>query len=239
MSNNYFQFKQFTVRQDRCAMKVGTDGTLLGAWVQVASCRNVLDVGTGTGLIALMIAQRNKEALIDGIDIDRDACTQASENVAASPFTGQIQIHHTSFQHFEPNNGLAYNLIVSNPPYFIQSLKCPEEKRRLARHNDELPLSGLFEKSRSLLTPDGRLALILPYQQQEELLRQADRHKFYCIRQTEVIPVEGVSPKRLLVELALQPPPSVETNRLILENKLHQRTAAYMELTGAFYLVSV
>ncbi|MDR0845365.1 MAG: tRNA (adenine-N6)-methyltransferase, partial [Tannerella sp.] len=95
---------------------------------------------------------------------------------------------------------------------------------------------GLLEKSRSLLTPDGRLALILPCQQQEELLRQADRHTFYCTRQTEVIPVEGASPKRLLVELSTQPAPPVETNRLVLENKQHQRTAAYMELTGSFYL---
>ena len=116
MSNSYFQFKQFTVRQDKCAMKVGTDGVLLGAWVDVDRCNRILDVGTGTGLIALMLAQRS-EALIEAIDIDAAACEQAQENAAASPFAGRVQVAHTAFANFD--NTYPYDLIVSNPPYSI------------------------------------------------------------------------------------------------------------------------
>jgi tRNA1Val (adenine37-N6)-methyltransferase len=217
-------------------MKVGTDGTLLGAWTDVSSCRSVLDIGTGTGLIALMIAQRCSDATIDAVEIDADACTQAAENVSASPFAQQIHIHHATFQEFAKTANRQYDLIVSNPPYFVQSLKCPETKRRIARHDDELSPAFLLAESRRILTPAGHISLILPYLQLNEVLKQATQNSLHCIRQTHVIPVEGAQPKRLLIEFSLQPQLSTQINVLVLEDVNRQRTAAYKALTGDFYL---
>ena len=217
MSNSYFQFKQFTVRQDKCAMKVGTDGVLLGAWVDVDRCNRILDVGTGTGLIALMLAQRS-EALIEAIDIDAAACEQAQENAAASPFAGP------------------YDLIVSNPPYFARSLKCPDQQRSTARHNDTLPLDELLQDCRKRLTPTGRVALILPYDRKEELESVCEQFRFYFVRKTAVVSVAGLPPKRLLAELQTAPCLPPDENQLVIEHADHSFTADYIRLTKAFYL---
>lgn len=236
MSNPYFRFKQFTVWHDRCAMKVGTDGTLLGAWAEVHGRMRMLDVGTGTALIALMLAQRNTEAHIDGIDLDADACLQAQENVRKSPFGTRIRIVHTPFQAFASTVTEPYDLIVSNPPYFRESLKCPESKRRLARHNDTLTLADLLHTGKALLAPNGRIALILPFAQRDDLLRTAENEALHTIRETRIIPVEGGSPKRLLAELSSLPVQAIIADELTLEDRMHQRTTAYRQLTQAFYL---
>jgi len=217
-------------------MKTGTDGTLLGAWANVDACRNILDVGTGTGLIALMLAQRNKKAQIDGIDIDPDACLQASENVSSSPFAEQIRIHCVSFQTFAEKINQRYDLIISNPPYFIQSLKSPESKRNMARHDENLSYKELIKLSRPLLAPDGRLALILPFQQKNDVMELANANQLYCIRQTTVYPTAHIPPKRLLIEFSCLLPSLCETTDLILEDQFHQRSQAYQDLMRAFYL---
>ena len=235
MPNSFFQFKQFTIQQDKCAMKVGTDGTLLGAWVHVSTCRTILDVGTGTGLIALMIAQRNREAIIDAIDIDSGAYTQSTENIANSPFSKQIHTHHVSFQSYANTTQKQYDLIISNPPYFANSLKCPEEKRNLARHNDTLPLTELFAISSSLLLPHGRIALVLPFQKEEESACLARQNKLFKIRQTHIIPSMGAKVKRLLVEFSFQPT-LFTPEEIILEKNRNQRTDAYQKLMYDFYL---
>jgi tRNA1Val (adenine37-N6)-methyltransferase len=237
MSNPFFRFKQFTIRHDQCAMKVGTDGVLLGAWAEVAACRTILDVGAGTGLIALMVAQRNENAVIDGVEIDPDTYRQAAENVAASPFAQRVRMYQASFHDFACTTTQRYDLIISNPPYFVRSLKCPDDKRRLARHSDELSLAGLVAGSIPLLSPGGRLALILPFLQRDEPGHAALSRELHCVRRTEVSPVENAAPKRLLAEFSLLPPPApVETGSLILEDARHQRTTAYYELTRDFYL---
>lgn len=217
-------------------MKVGTDGTLLGAWADVHDRMRILDVGTGTGLIALMLAQRNTEARIDGIDLDADACLQAQENRQQSPFGTRIRIVHTPFQAFASAVTEPYDLIVSNPPYFKESMKCPEGKRRLARHADTLTLADLLHTGKSLLTPNGRIALILPFAQREDLLRTAENEALHTIRETRVISIEGSSPKRLLVELSSLHTDTIITDDLTLEDRMHQRTATYRQLTQAFYL---
>ncbi|MDR2138736.1 MAG: methyltransferase [Tannerella sp.] len=239
MSNSSFRFQRFTVRQDRCAMKVGTDGVLLGAWVDVAACRRALDAGAGTGLIALMMAQRNGALQVDGVEIDPEACRQAAANASASPFAARIRLYGDSFSRFSRAASPCYDLIVSNPPYFVRSLRCPDEKRRLARHDDLLSLAGLLSDSLPLLTPGGRMALILPFRQEEELRVRAEACGLHCIRRTEVCFVEGAAPKRLLVELARRARTSVETGRLTLMDLRRQRTAAYRELTRDFYLETV
>ena len=177
-------------------MKVGTDGSLLGAWADTTNCHRALDVGTGTGLIALMLAQRC-DAVIDAIDIDIDACDQARENIAQSPFATQIQVHLSPFANYKPKADIKYDLIISNPPYFIDSLKCPNKQRNTARHTDTLSLADLLKDSCRLLAPKGKLALILPFEQRTILLELAHKNQLYPLRETHVSSIKGATPKRL------------------------------------------
>ena len=236
MSNPFFHFKQFSIRQDKCAMKVGTDGVLLGAWVDVPfSTRWALDVGTGSGLIALMIAQRcNGQAMIEAIDVDVDACNQAFENVAESPYKDRISVVRQSFFDYSPEK--KYDLIVSNPPFFKNALPCPDEKRNTARHDDSLPLKRLIEHAVSMLSENGRIALILPALLSDELDFIIATHRLFIRRRTEIITVEGNKPKRFLVEITANnvQNPIPEHQTLILETKDHQRTAEYKKLLTIF-----
>lgn len=236
MPNQFFKFKQFTIQQDKCAMKVGTDGTLLGAWANVEGAKKVLDIGTGTGLIALMVAQRNTEASIDAIDIDKDAYLQASQNVKNSPFKKQINLYHSSLQMFAKNTcNPPYDLIISNPPYFSNSLKSPEKKRNLARHNDTLSFEDLIQLCSMLLATHGRIALVLPFQMINEIIYLASLKNLYTERQTNIISTINSQPKRTLIEFSFQTK-SFNTDTLILEHTRNQRTEEYQQLTQDFYL---
>lgn len=236
MANPFFQFKQFIIRHDKCAMKVGTDGVLLGAWANTGLCRSILDIGTGTGLIALMLAQRST-ALIDAIDIDADAYTQAVENATDSPFAGRIRVVHTTLADYTAGCQTRYDLIVSNPPYFSDSLKCPNGKRSIARHTDTLPLPELIKDCCQLLAPNGRIALVLPSDQSERLLSMAGQNNLYLCRRTDVLPLPNTSPRRMLIELASnQTIPSPVTNSLVIETARHQYSEEYKALTRDFYL---
>ena len=235
MANPYFKFKQFTIWHDKCAMKVGTDGALLGAWAAPKEARNILDIGTGTGLVALMLAQRC-QAFIDAIDIDADACLQAEENVARSPFADRIRVHHCALNDFHPSAPSHYDLIVSNPPYFHQALKCPDPKRNRARHTDTLSLEELFQESHRLLTPAGRLCLILPYDQLERVHQVSQLKGLHWIMRSDVSPVVGSSPKRLLAEWGLQPVASPLHTTLSLEYPDRSYTEAFIALERDYYL---
>ncbi|WP_304248069.1 tRNA1(Val) (adenine(37)-N6)-methyltransferase [Parabacteroides gordonii] len=236
MANPYFRFKKFTVYHDKCAMKVGTDAVLLGAWADTSFCKNILDIGTGTGIIALMLAQRS-QATVEAIDIDKEACVQATENAAASPYTERIKVVHASCADFSASNQQKrYDLIVSNPPYFINSLKCPDNKRTVARHTDTLLLSDLIREAQTLLSPSGRIALVLPYERQEEVKALASANHLYICRQTDVIPIPGAAPKRLLVELSATKENIKNRDTLTIEEARHQYTPEYIALTKEFYL---
>lgn len=236
MANPYFRFKKFTVYHDKCAMKVGTDAVLLGAWADTSFCRNILDIGTGTGIIALMLAQRS-QATVEAIDIDKEACVQATENAAASPYTERIKVIHASCADFAASNQQKrYDLIVSNPPYFINSLKCPDNKRTVARHTDTLLLSDLIREAQTLLSLSGRIALVLPYERLEEVKALASANHLYICRQTDVIPTPGAAPKRLLVELSTTEENIKNRDTLIIEEARHQYTPEYIALTKEFYL---
>src|SRR5688572_5036500 len=137
MPNDFFEFKKFRIMQDRCAMRVSTDAVLLGAWVAVNGSKTILDIGTGTGVIALMLAQKS-DAVITAIDIDRESTEQAASNVNESCFAGRVAVEHCSFQDFVKRSSQKYNLIVTNPPYFIDSLKSNTGSRTIARHTDAL-----------------------------------------------------------------------------------------------------
>lgn len=235
MPNPYFQFKQFTVFHDRCAMKVGTDGVLLGAWTNIDCSTKVLDIGTGTGLIALMLAQRNNKVKIDAIDINKEAIKQAKENIKISPFTKQITCYHSSLQDFARVQNEKYDIIVSNPPFFKQSLKSPNENRTLARHTDSLLIEELLELSSYLLTEQGRLSIIYPSDDKDLILNIASENGLYISRITDVLPTPDSSPKRVLLEFCkTESTPS--TDSLIIEKGRHIYSEDFTKLAKDFYL---
>lgn len=235
MSNNFFRFKQFTVFQDCCAMKVGTDGVLLGAWAEAYKRNNVLDVGTGTGLIALMIAQRNTNATIDAIDIDEGCVMQAKRNVFESPFSNRVDVQKSSFQDFAARNDNKYDLIVSNPPYFHNSLKSPNLHRNYARHTDSLSFYEIISDGVSLLTESGSISLILPYEFKTSVLMHAKTVGLFAKRITNVFPLPHKPAKRILIEFGMSDTECVEDN-LIVELSRHKYTDEYNALTSEFYL---
>ncbi|MDR1092447.1 MAG: methyltransferase [Prevotella sp.] len=232
MPNPYFKFKQFTVYHDRCAMKVGTDGVLLGAWTNAGNVKNTLDIGAGSGLIALMLAQQNRDMLIDAIDIDNNAVEQAGENVMRSPFSSQIRCFNISLQEYALNCDRKYDLIVSNPPYFDQSLKSPDENRSIARHADSLPADELIKLSSKLLAFDGRLSVIYPFGYKDFLLQQ---NSLFVSRMTNVYPVQGSLPKRVLIEFSKQRS-SLEETDLLIEKKRHVYSDEFVSLAKDYYL---
>jgi len=238
MSNQFFHFKQFSIQQDRCAMKVGTDGVLIGAWVNLSDCdgSNMLDIGTGSGVIALMLAQRCKTAHIEAIEIDKEAASQAEGNASSSIFASRINVKNVSLSDYTQNCNLHFKRIVSNPPYFKDSLKCPDNQRSLARHSDTLSIQSLISNSAEMLAPDGHLALILPFSQKEILLQTAKEYKLFPVRITDVCSREGLQPKRILTELSKKESETIEINQLVIEISPLHFTSEYIQLTKDFYL---
>lgn len=236
MGSPYFRFRQFTVFHDQCAMKVGTDGVLLGAWANVENAVDILDVGTGIGLIALMLAQRNSLSKIVAIDLDENAVNQAGENIRRSPFSDRIAVELFAFRDFVRTTSKRFDLIVSNPPYFSESLLPPDKQRANARHSISLTLDDLCCFARDCLKKEGTLSLILPYDKSEELNSLCEKYTFYLKRKTMVYPLPDVQPKRILIELGMQPCGHSEENSLIIENSRHHYTREFSDLTSGFYL---
>ena len=254
MSNDFFQFRQFIVRQHRCAMKVGTDGTLLGAWARVpimeetarvsslpsepqkaVHCPQVLDIGTGTGLIALMMAQRFPMAAIVGIDIEREAVSQARENVAASPFAERIQIVEGDVITAFADQHSAFDAIVCNPPYFEHSLQAPDERRTLARHATTLTYEGLLSTARRLLRESGELSVVVPFDCLRRFDEEASLAGFFKVSQCAVRTTPRKAPRRYLLAYALHSG-TLELTEGIVEEAPGVRSDWYTELTKDFYL---
>ena len=228
-----FTFKQFHVQHDRCAMKVGTDGVLLGCWTDVPAEGSVLDIGTGSGLIALMVAQRT-QAQIDAIDIASDAYEQACINFAQSPWNERIKAHIASIQEWQ--HEALYDLIISNPPYFNNSLKNPDKGRELARHTDSLSYADLFAHSARLLKDEGRLSIILPAEAESEACNLARTHGLSLTRVTRVYSKESKPARRVLLSWTKKADCVVQEDILVLENAEGGRSAQYQELAKDFYL---
>lgn len=216
-------------------MKVGTDGVLLGAWVDVAGVGRILDIGTGTGLIALMLAQRSS-AHIDAIEIETAAAHQAHENVQRSPWADRVQVHQTSLQGYRPNSSHRYDLIVANPPFFQQALPARNVARSLARHGDQLAPLDLVQAAARLIADRGRLAVIYPVETAQHLLKIAAEHGLSCRRQLNIKPKPHLPVKRLALELSRDRQPT-ETATLIIENETrHHYTSGFVALIKPFYL---
>lgn len=232
-----FRFKQFELQQDRCAMKVGTDGVLLGAWANTQDTTHALDIGTGTGLIALMLAQRAPELRVDAVEIDEASSEQARYNIAASPWASRMQVFCQPVQDYARSAQQPYDLIVSNPPFFTGGNFNSGENRLSVRHTVKLPHGDLLIAVRQLLAEQGRFCVILPYLEGLRFQERAEAYHLYCTRITEVTPVPGKPVERLLMQFEPTPKGQV-TDQLLLRNRGggEDYTEAYRALTKEFYL---
>ena len=216
-------------------MKVGIDGVLLGAWADVSKAKHVLDVGTGSGLIALMLAQQC-DAEILGIDIEPNAVIQATENVNDSPWKERIEIVQTSLQNLASNSVEKYDLIVSNPPYFVDSLKNPDDQRTLARHTDTLSHVELLQNSNLLLSPQGKLAVILPLNQGLKMIETAEKENLFCNKITYVYPKPNADIKRVLLEFSREMKAQQIESIVIETSQRHEYSSEFSALLKDFYL---
>jgi len=237
MAGNYFRFKQFTVHQDGSAMKVGTDGVILGAWASTGDGdERLLDIGTGTGLLALMMAQRCPLSQIDAVEIDGASADQAARNFQDSPWSSRLNIFHTSIQRFTETGRCKYGRIICNPPYFIDSLKSPDESRTTARHAVSLTHGELITAVKSLLAPKGIFSVIFPYAEANIFIAEAAMGRLYCRKKLNVIPLPGAKVKRVCAEFSFAHD-AVEESNLVIENGVrHEYTEEYKALTRDFYL---
>lgn len=233
MSNPYFNFKQFTVNQDRCAMKVGTDAVLLGAWCSVEGKRTALDIGTGTGILSLMMAQRNQSMHITAIDIDDESIIQAKKNVSQSPFASRIDIERLDFNDATFNH--KFDLIISNPPYHEEDVFCPDEDRNNARHTSSLSFETLISRVSQLLNDDGILSVIIPTIAVEKFIFFIFLNNMCLRRRTDIFTTPTKQPKRTLLEFSHISSPPIHTS-LYIRDDSNNYSPEYIQLTKDFYL---
>ncbi|MEZ4881476.1 MAG: methyltransferase [Flavobacteriaceae bacterium] len=234
--NRPFQFKQFTVEQDRCAMKIGTDGVLLGAW---ASLKNnpfsILDIGAGTGIIALQLAQRSNAEMIDALEIDENAYEQCVENFENSPWGDRLFCYHASLEEFVEEIEDKYDLIISNPPFYSEDYKTPNESRDIARFNDALPFDELIESASKLLSDEGIFAVIIPRKEEENFIKMASEVNLFPRRIFRVRGNENCEEKRSMLEFSFENI-SAKIENLTIETSRHNYTEEYKNLVRDFYL---
>lgn len=227
-----FNFKKFSLRQDRCAMKVGTDGVLLGAWATGGS--RILDIGSGTGLISLMMAQRYPHAAVDGVEIDGEAVEQSRDNVSASPFAGRVSIYGTRLQDFTPDG--PYDAMVTNPPFFVNALAAPDAQRNMARHAVELTFNDIFDFATRWLRPNGVLSAIVPMNALDDFEMASAMHGFFLSRLYKVRTKEAKPPKRCLAAFSPTRSQVFDTRDVALIQDNGLPTPWYKDLTSDFYM---
>ncbi|MDA9808401.1 methyltransferase [Flavobacteriales bacterium] len=228
-----FKFKQFEVAQNKSAMKIGTDGVLLGSWSNLENSRNILDIGCGTGLICLMAAQRNQSTLITGIELEVNAFKQATENCKKSNWSNRISIIHSSLQSFNSNS--KFDLIISNPPFFSGSTKSEHSERNLARNTHTLAFKYLIEKSKALLDKNGKFIVIIPFACLTKFCDLANNNNLFL---NKICFIKGniSSPiKRIMMEFSFTNSELIE-EELTIEVDRHQYTKEYISLCKDFYL---
>jgi tRNA1Val (adenine37-N6)-methyltransferase len=236
MSNAYFAFRQFGIRQDRSAMKVSSDACIFGAWIPVPATDDarILDIGAGTGLLSLMLAQRHETARIYAVELDANAATQAAENVADSIFARRVEVIQADARHFEAS--ARYQLIVSNPPFFKASLKGPDAARNAARHDESLDVNTLFALVARMLDEDGAFALLMPAAEAGEILQTAAARGFACVQRLVIREHETASSKRCCWMFRRgEIPAATEQILTIRENGSYSES--FRKLLGSYYLL--
>ncbi len=237
MSRKPFHFKQFDIYHDQCAFKVGTDGVLLGAWTDIEGASRALDIGTGSGLIAIMLAQRHLALHMDAVEIDEASFLQAQQNMQACRWSNRLQIFHQSLQDFAKDTTQQYDLIVSNPPYFNTGTTKQNQAKKNARHTATLPYQDLLKAVKKMLTNEGRFCLILPTIEGQIFQKQAEKYGLFCTQLVEVHPKHDKGVERLLMQFEqIEKPPII--SRLVIQfEQRNDYTPAYIELTKDFYTI--
>ncbi|MBJ2173472.1 methyltransferase [Aureibaculum sp. A20] len=234
--NKLFSFKQFTVNQDQCAMKIGTDGVLLGAWTSIKHHpESILDIGTGTGIIALQLAQRSDAEIIDAIEIDDSAFEQAVENFENSPWGDRLFCYHASLEEFTNEIDDNYDLIISNPPFYNDAFQSDDNARNTARFTDSLPFDILLKSVSKLLSSHGVFTVIIPFKEEENFINLAKEHNLFVNTICNVKGTPTSDIKRSLLEFSFTEN-EVIIEDLVIETTRHQYTDTYIELVKDFYL---
>ena len=233
MSNSYFNFKQFTINQDKAAFKVGTDGVLLGVCSAITGVGRILDIGSGTGVIAIILAQRSNARIV-AIEPDYESFNQCCENVGNCRWKERIRVENTTLQDYQ--DGEKFDLIVTNPPFFSDSLKNPDPRKSSARHNDSLSNDELLEHVSRLLAESGHFQLILPYAEGNIFIAEASLYGLYCNSILKIRPLPNSEIRRLILSFTRQKLKATEKFLTIENGKRHEFTEEYINLTKEFYL---
>lgn len=232
-----FSFKQFSVEQDRCAMKVGTDAVVLGAWCPIDNNPfSILDIGTGTGIIALMLAQRSSAEQIDALEIDEDAYEQAVDNFENSPWSDRLFCFHAGLDEFVEEPEDEYDIIISNPPFFSEDYKTENSQRDLARFQDAMPFEDLIEAADLLLSENGIFSVIIPYKEEERFINLCSNVELFPVKITRVKGSHTTPVVRSLLAFKRYELPVMTTDELVIEITRHVYTQEYIDLTKDFYL---
>lgn len=234
--NKPFQFKQFSVNQDQCAMKIGTDGVLLGTWTSIENNPfSVLDIGAGTGILSLIVSQRSHAEVIEAIEIDDQAYEQCVDNFEQSPWNDRLFCYHASLEEFAEEIDDTYDLIICNPPFYSETYKTENSQRDLARFQDAMPFEHLLESVVSLLSENGLFSVVIPFSEEQNFIVLASRVALFPKRITRVKGNPSSDIKRSLIEFSFSKI-DVLTSELIIENSRHNYTEDYINLTKGFYL---
>ncbi|MGO4818566.1 tRNA1(Val) (adenine(37)-N6)-methyltransferase [Flavobacterium sp. W22_SRS_FP1] len=232
-----FQFKQFSIDQDRCAMKIGTDGVLLGAWTPIENNPfSILDIGTGTGIIALMLAQRSHAEQIDALEIDEEAYEQSVENFENSPWSDRLFCFHAGLHEFVEEPEDEYDLIISNPPFYNEDYKTESKQRDMARFQDAMPFEDLIEAAALLLSENGVFSVIIPFKEEDTFLTLAKEYELYPLKITRVKGTPTTDIKRSLLAFGQTENIDITIDELIIETERHIYTPEYIALTKEFYM---
>jgi tRNA1Val (adenine37-N6)-methyltransferase len=232
--NEKFRFRQFEVSHHRSTMKVGTDAVVLGAWLEVAGARRILEIGTGCGIIALMLAQKTL-ATIDAIDVDEASANEASENFASSPWNDRLHSFHISLNDFAPDKTGTYDLIVSNPPFFQNSMLPPTKGRQLARHNVELTFDTFLSSSSRLLSREGKLAVILPCSEEVKFIEIAGKEGLFLQSKLDIFPKPSKPKKRVILVFSSTKRENTIADSIILRNEDGHYSDDYKRITKDFH----
>jgi len=236
--NSVFRFKQFQVQQDRSTMKVNSDGVLIGAWVNVDGAKSILDIGTGTGVIALMAAQKNNSAKVVGLEIDAESCAQARENFEKSPWSKNLEVVEDSIQNYGIECQQKFDHIISNPPFFSGGTLSDNQPKNVVRHTVKMAHGDLIMAIRRLLSNEGKVSIILPVIEGLRFVELVERNRFYVTRKTKMRPRASKPVERLLFEFRSSKPSSelIEEEIVMYNDGDNEYTSQYKELTKEYYL---